>query len=128
MEKNLQDLLEKFSSEVGEALIATGIVNLNGGLEAYMAHEIQGKDYNVQRTASIFAMIVNILNKTLDEIYLKQEIVDEVLVTTQKTHFLAKILAHDKYYHGITFTSGADVNIVRKLMENYKPLFVERLK
>lgn len=128
MKEEVQELLENFSSEAGSALIATGIVNLDGGLEAYVAHEIQGKDYNVQRSATIFAMIVNILNKTLDEVYLKQEFVNEILVSAANTYFLVNMVIEEKYFHGITFSSAANIDNIRSLMNKYKPLFAEELK
>jgi len=128
MKNNLQDILKKFSSEIGETMIATGIVNIDGGLEAYVASDQLGEGYNVQRSASIFAMIVNVLNKTLCEIYEAKEDVDEVLVTTQNSYFIVKMIETEKYFHGATFTFETDINHIRQTMKNYKSLFAEELK
>jgi hypothetical protein len=127
MKENLQELLKKFSSEVGDTLIATGIVNIDGGLEGYAANEVRGKTYNIQRSATIFAMIVNILNNTLNEIYEGKDEVDEVLVTSKKSYFLVRMIEAEKYFQGVTFTIDGDLNHVRQIMQNYKSLIAEQL-
>ena len=127
MNKNVQDQLNKFAADVGDTLIATGVVDFDGGLEAYVAHDVQGKDYNVQRSASLFAMIVNILNKVLDEVYEKKEFVDEVLVTTKDSYFLVRMIEKEKHYHGITFSATENIDRIRELTDKYRPEFAREL-
>jgi hypothetical protein len=128
MKKKLEQLLKKFSSEIGPTLIATGIVNIDGGLEAYSASDTLGKGYKLQRSASIFAMIVNILNKTLCEIYEGQEeAVEEMLVTSKKSCFIVTMIESDNYFHGATFTIEGDIDKVREVIKKYKAEFAEVL-
>lgn len=127
MSEKLKAVLEKFSSEVEDSLIATGIVSIDGKLEAYHAHGDRGRDYNVERPASVFAMIVNILDKTLIEVYEGEEDVDEVLVTTAKSFYIFRAMGKGDFYHGATFTARTDIDQVRKRMQDYEPLFVEAL-
>ena len=127
MDGELKGILKAFSAEVEENLIATGIVSIDGKLGEYEAHTARGRTYNVERSASIFAMIVNILDKTLIEVYEGKEDVGEVLVTTKKSFYIFRAIGKGAYYHGATFISGTDMERVRKVMKKYEPLFAERL-
>ena len=128
MKAKLEELLKKFSSEIGSTLIATGIVNIDGGLEAYTASNTLGKGYKLQRSASIFAMIVNILNKTLCEIYEgREEAVEEMLVTSKKSCFIVTMIEPDKYFHGATFTIETEIDKVREVIKKYKNEFADVL-
>ena len=127
MSEKLDAVLEKFSSDVEETLIATGIVSIDGKLESYDAHSTRGSGYNVERSASIFAMVVNLLDKTLVEVYEGKEQVGEVLVTTGKSFYIFRAIGRGDYYQGATFTTDADINQVREVMQKYEPAFVEAL-
>ena len=128
MSDKLKAVLEKFSSEVEETLIATGIVSIDGKLEAYYAHSSRGGAYNVERSASIFAMVVNLLDKTLVEVYEGKENVAEVLVTTGKSFYIFRAIGQGDYFQGATFTNDADVNRIRELLKKFEPVFLEALK
>ena len=117
-------LLAEFADQVGPNLIATGIVTDSGKLECYIVKNQDGKKYDVERSASIFAMIVNIFNVTLAEIYEKKEEVDEVLVTTESNYFLVRIIQPRNLWHGITFKKDTDIHLIRQLMKHYKFLFL----
>ena len=127
MSEKLREVLKGFSSEVEANLIATGIVSIDGKLEAYDAHGARGGTYNVERSASIFAMVVNLLDKTLIEVYEGQENVDEIVVTTKKSFYMFRAIGKGDYYQGATFTIETDVNQVRDVMKKYESLFLEAL-
>ncbi len=127
MSETLKEILKNFSAEVEATLIATGIVSIDGKLEVYDAHSVRGGTYNVERSASIFAMIVNILDKTLIEVYEGKEDVAEVLVTTKKSFYIFRAIGNGAHFQGATFTIDTDVNQVREIMKKYEPLFVEAL-
>lgn len=124
----LEETLEKFASEVEDALIATGIVNNDGTLQAYVTHGDRGTNYNVERSASIFAMMVNVLNNTLCDIYNGIENVRELKATTKNSCFLFRLIENGRYFHGVTFTSGGDSKAIRQLMEKYEGDFISALK
>lgn len=127
MRDEVQTVLENFSLEAGALLIATGVVSLDGVLEAYIANAALGSTYNVQRSASTFAMIVNILNAILPDITGKQEDVTEVTVVAEDTCFMVRLGIKERYYHGVTFSVPGEKEQISRLMEHYRPLFTEAL-
>jgi hypothetical protein len=122
----LKELLDKFASEASDALIATAIVSNDGTAEVYKIQE--GHDYNVKRSAAILAVIQNVLNNTLCELYDGIENVTEMLATTKKGYFLYREIGNGEYFHGVTFKSESDVASMRQLMEKYAALFADALK
>jgi len=128
MLENLQKVLENFLEEAGGEAIGTGIVDFDGKTEAYATHGTFDKDYNVQRSASTFAMIVNVLNKTLGGIYMKDDEVDEILVTSKNGLFLLGVIKTEKCFQGVTVTRGGDIEKIRELIKKYKPLFLDQVK
>jgi len=128
MAENLQKLLEEFLEEAGDKVIGTGIVDSDGKCEAYAIHGTFDKDYNVQRTASTFAMIVNVLNKTLGGIYMKEDEVEEILVTSKSGFFFLEVLESERWFQGVTANKDSDIDKIWQLMKKYKPLFQDQLK
>jgi hypothetical protein len=126
--KDLMTLLTEFSEEMADSLIATGIVSNDGNLEAYVTDGARGGSYNVEFSASIFAMMVNVLNNSLCEIYEDIEDVVELTATTQNSTFLFRMIDKGTYFHGVTFTEHAEADQIRQLMEKYETLFALSIK
>ena len=80
MSENLQNLLGEFVKEAGLDSVASAIVDLDGKELAYIIHGTFDKEFNSQRAASVFAMVVNFLNKTLGGIHFEEDEVEEIVV------------------------------------------------
>lgn len=128
MSENLQKLLEEFVKEAGLDSIATGIIDFDGTELAYLIRGTFDKDFKPQQAASLFAMAINFLNKTLGGIFFGDEDdVKEILITSQNGYFLLEVIETEKCFHGVALTMDEDINKIQQLAKKYKPLFVENL-
>lgn len=120
--ESLQRALEEFGRELGGCLVATGVVNLDGGLEAYVPAK---ERFRPQRASSVFALVVNVLNKSLDEIY-QTDLVKELLVIAENSYFLLRMLGRE-HFHGLVASKEADLERTRRLMQEYEPKLLRAL-
>jgi len=127
MSENLQKVLEEFLKETGLESIATGIVDCDGRVLAYEIRGAFDKDFKSQRAASIFSMVVNFLNKTLGEVYFKDDEVEEMQVTLNNGYFLMGVIETDNCWHGVVVNRDEDINKIRQLIRKYKYVFLAKL-
>ena len=127
MSENLQKLLEDFLKEAELESVATGIIDFDGKELAYAIHGTFGKDFNSQRAASVFAMVVNFLNKTLVGIYSGSDEVDEILVTSKGGYFILGVIESEKCFQGVAISKKEDIEKIRVLIQKYRPLFAAQL-
>ncbi|MCP4681985.1 MAG: hypothetical protein GY864_06615 [Desulfobacterales bacterium] len=127
MSENLQKLLGDFLKETGLKSVATGIIDFDGKELAYAIHGTFDKDFNSQRAASVFAMVVNFLNKTLVGIYSGSDEVDEILVTSKGGYFILGVIESEKCFQGVAISKNEDIEKIRGLMKKYRPLFADQL-
>ncbi len=122
----LEKELNKFKEEIGDVLIATGIVSIDGApvVEVYGALESQ---FNPQRASTIFAMLINVLNKSLSEIY-ESKTVQEILISTETSYFTVSVIGQGDYFHGTVVSDKADIKAIRELTKKYEPLLLQVLK
>jgi predicted regulator of Ras-like GTPase activity (Roadblock/LC7/MglB family) len=127
MSDNLQSLPEDFIKEAKLESVATAIVDLDGKELAYAIHGTFDSEFNSQRAASLFSMVVNFLNKTLGGIHFAEDEVEEIMVTSNHGHFLLEIIKHEKCFLGVAISKEEDSNRIRTLIKKYKPLFLAQL-
>lgn len=127
MSDNLQNLLGEFVKEAGLDSVASAIVDLDGKELAYIIHGTFDKEFNSQRAASVFAMVVNFLNKTLGGIHFEEDEVEEIVVTSKNGYFVLRVIETEKCFMGVAVAKEEDVGKIRKLIKKYEPLFVENL-
>lgn len=127
MSDNLQNLLGEFVKEAGLDSVASAIVDLDGKELAYIIHGTFDKEFNSQRAASVFAMVVNFLNKTLGGIHFEEDEVEEIVVTSKNGYFVLRVIETEKCFMGVAVAKEEDVGKIRKLIKKYEPLFVESL-
>ena len=127
MSENLQNLLGEFVKEAGLDSVASAIVDLDGKELAYKIHGTFDKEFNSQRAASVFAMVVNFLNKTLGGIHFEEDEVEEIVVTSKNGYFILRVIETEKCFMGVAVAKEEDVGKIRKLIKKYEPLFVESL-
>jgi len=127
MSENLQNLLGEFVKEAGLDSVASAIVDLDGKELAYKIHGTFDKEFNSQRAASVFAMVVNFLNKTLGGIHFEEDEVEEIVVTSKNGYFILRVIETEKCFMGVAVAKEEDVGKIRKLIKKYEPLFLENL-
>ncbi|SPD76118.1 hypothetical protein PITCH_A840004 [uncultured Desulfobacterium sp.] len=127
MSEKLQNLLEDFIKEAKLESVAAGIVDFDGKELAYAIHGTFDREFNSQRAASVFAMVVNFMNKTLGGIHFEEDEVEEVLVTSRHGYFLLEVIKTEKCFQGVAISKEEDFNRIRDLMKKYKPMFLEIL-
>ena len=127
MSENLQKLLENFIKEASLESVATAIVDFDGKELSFAIHGTFDREFNSQRAASVFAMVVNFLNKTLGGIHFAEDEVEEILVTSKHGYFLLEIIKAEKCFQGVAISKEEDINKIRTLIKKYKPLFLELL-
>ena len=127
MSENLQNLLGEFVKEAGLDSVASAIVDLDGKELAYIIHGTFDKEFNSQRAASVFAMVVNFLNKTLGGIHFEEDEVEEIVVTSKNGYFILRVIETEKCFMGVAVAKEQDVGKIRKLIKKYEPLFLKNL-
>jgi predicted regulator of Ras-like GTPase activity (Roadblock/LC7/MglB family) len=127
MSENLQNVLGEFVKEAGLDSVASAIVDLDGKEKAYKIHGTFDKEFNSQRAASVFAMVVNFLNKTLGGIHFEEDEVKEIVVTSKNGYFILQVIETEKCFLGVAVAKEEDIGKIRKLIKKYEPLFVESL-
>jgi len=127
MSENLQNLLGEFVKDAGLDSVASAIVDLDGKELAYKIHGTFDKEFNSQRAASVFAMVVNFLNKTLGGIHFEEDEVEEIVVTSKNGYFILRVIETEKCFMGVAVAKEEDVGKIRKLIKKYEPLFLENL-
>ena len=127
MSDDLQRLLGDFVKESKLESVAIALVDFDGTELAYIIHGTFDKDFKSQRAASVFAMVVNFLNKTLGGIHFAEDEVDDILVTSKNGYFLLQVIETEKCFLGVAITKDEDVPTIRKLVTKYQPLFLENL-
>ncbi|MBW1829309.1 MAG: hypothetical protein JRI74_07800 [Deltaproteobacteria bacterium] len=127
MSENLQNLLGEFVKEAGLDSVASAIVDLDGKELAYKIHGTFDKEFNSQRAASVFAMVVNFLNKTLGGIHFEEDEVEEIVVTSKNGYYILRVIETEKCFMGVAVAKEEDVGKIRKLIKKYEPLFLENL-
>jgi predicted regulator of Ras-like GTPase activity (Roadblock/LC7/MglB family) len=127
MSENLQNLLGEFIKETGLDSVASAIVDFDGKELAYIIHGTFDKEFNSQRAASVFAMVVNFLNKTLGGIHFEEDEVKEIAVTSKNGYFLLQVIETENCFLGVAVSKEEDIGKIRKLIKKYEPLFLENL-
>ena len=127
MSENLQNLLGEFVKEAGLDSVASAIVDLDGKELAYIIHGTFDKEFNSQRAASVFAMVVNFLNKTLGGIHFEEDEVEGIVITSKNGYFVLRVIETEKCFMGVAVAKEEDVGKIRKLIKKYEPLFLENL-
>ena len=127
MSESLQNLLGEFVKEAGLDSVASAIVDFDGKELAYIIHGTFDKEFNSQRAASVFAMVVNFLNKTLGGIHFEEDEVEEIVVTSKNGYFVLRVIETEKCFMGVAVAKEEDVGKIRKLIKKYEPLFLESL-
>lgn len=127
MTENLQNLLEEFVKEAGLDSVASAMVDFDGKELAYVIHGTFDKEFNSQRAASVFAMVVNFLNKTLGGIHFEEDEVEDIVVTSKNGYFILRVIETEKCFMGIAVAKEEDVGSILKLIEKYEPLFLKSL-
>lgn len=127
MTDNFQDTLGKFVKEAGLDSIASAIVDFDGKELAYVAQGTFDKKFNRQSAASVFTMVVNLLNQTLSEIHFEEDEVEEIVVTSKKGYFILRVIETKKRFMGVAVVKEEDVEKILQLINRYEPLFLENL-
>ena len=127
MSDNLQNLLGEFVKEAGFDSVACAIVDFDGKQLAYIIHGTFDKEFNSQRAASVFTMVVNFLNQTLGGIHFEEDEVEEIVVTSKNGYFILRVIETEKCFMGVAVAKEEDVGKIRKLIKKYEPLFLENL-
>ena len=127
MTDNLQNLLGEFVKEAGLDSIASAIVDFDGKELAYIIHGTFDKEFNSQRAASLFAMVVNFLNKTLGGIHFEDDEVEEIVITSKNGYFVLRVIETEKCFMGVAVEKEEDVNKILQLINRYEPRFLESL-
>ena len=127
MTDTFQDTLGEFVKEAGLDSIASAIVNFDGKELAYVAQGTFDKKFNRQSAASVFTMVVNLLNQTLSEIHFEGDEVEEIVVTSKKGYFILRVIKTEKRFMGVAVVKEEDVENILQLINRYEPLFLENI-
>ncbi len=107
--------------------VATALVDFDGKELAYLIHGTFDKDFNSQRAASVFSMVVNFLDKTLGGIHFEEDEVEDIVVTSKNGYFLLKVIKAEECFLGVAVAKDEDISKIRNLVEKYGPMFLEQL-
>jgi predicted regulator of Ras-like GTPase activity (Roadblock/LC7/MglB family) len=127
MTENFQNLLGEFVKEAKLDSVASAIVDFDGKELAYVIHGTFDKEFNSQRAASVFAMVVNFLNKTLGGIHFEEDEVEDIVITSKNGYFILRVIETEKCFMGVAVGKEEDVGSILKLIEKYEPLFLKNL-
>ena len=127
MSENLKKLLGDFVKEADLESVAMALVDFDGKELAYLIHGTFDEDFNSQRAASVFAMVVNFLNKTLGGIHFAEDEVEDIVVTSKNGYFFLKVIRTEKCFLGVAVAKDEDISEIRNLIEKYGPMFSEQL-
>ncbi len=127
MSENLKKLLGEFVKEADLESVAIALVDFDGKELAYLIHGTFDKDFNSQRAASVFAMVVNFLDKTLGGIHFEEDEVEDIVVTSKNGYFLLKVIKPEVCFLGVAVAKDEDVSKIRNLIDKYGPKMLEQL-
>ncbi len=125
MSQNLQKIIDEFINDTGLESLATAIVDFDGKELAYGIHGTFDKEFNSWHAASVFAMVVNFLDKTLGGIHFEEDEVEEILVTSKNGYFLLQVLKHEECFLGVAVSKEEDIKNMSELIAKYRPRFLE---
>lgn len=111
---NLEQIIQKFRSELGGDFISTDVVGMDG---ISIAGGSLDPSFKANDTSARFAEVMKLATKISKKIEIGK--VDENLVTTDKTYIVSRFLGDGSFYWLVVVTSNATLGSLRMLMNEY---------
>ena len=127
MSENLKKLLGDFVKEADLKSVAIALVDFDGKELTPLILSSFDEDFNSQRAASVFAMVVNFLDKTLGGIHFEEDEVEDIVVTSKNGYFFLKVIKSEECFLGVAVGKDEDISKIRNLIEKYRPMVLEQL-
>jgi len=110
----MEQLLQEVRSELGGDFVSSNVVGMDG---LSIGGSTADPSFNAEAASARFAMVSKLGARVSDK--LKMGGVDDILVTTDKTYIITRILGDGSYYWGLAVTKDATLGMVRMLMNEY---------
>jgi predicted regulator of Ras-like GTPase activity (Roadblock/LC7/MglB family) len=110
----LDQLIQKFRSELGADLISTEVVGLDG---IAIAGGSIDPNYNSTDAAARLSTLLKLADKASSKIGFGK--VDDNLTTTDKAYIIARFIGDGSYFWGVAVTRNATLGSVRMIMNEY---------
>jgi predicted regulator of Ras-like GTPase activity (Roadblock/LC7/MglB family) len=110
----LDQLIQKFRSELGADLISTEVVGMDG---IAIAGGSIDPNYNSTDAAARLSTVLKLADKASNKIGMGK--VDDNLTTTDKAYIIARYIGDRSYFWGVAVTRNATLGSVRMLMNEY---------
>jgi predicted regulator of Ras-like GTPase activity (Roadblock/LC7/MglB family) len=111
----LDQLILKFSTELGSDFICTDVVGMEDGLS--VAGSSVDQNFNTLDASSRFSKVMDVAAKTFGKAGMGK--VDDNLTTTDKAYIIARFIGDGSYYWVVTVTRNATLGSLRAVMNEY---------
>ena len=110
----MEDILLDVRNQLGAEFIATEIVGVDG---LPISETSMNPDFDSSVISARLAMVMKLSTKVSEK--MKLGIVEDSLVTTDKTFMLIRFLGDGSYYWRVAVSKDATLGVVRMLMTEY---------
>jgi predicted regulator of Ras-like GTPase activity (Roadblock/LC7/MglB family) len=118
----LDQLLQQFRGEIGPDFISADVVGMDG---ISIAGGSTDPNFNSTEAAARFAMVMKLAGNVTTKVGMG--VVDDTLVTTDRTYMLTRFLGDGSYFLNVAVTRNAILGSIRVLMNEYAPKFWEAI-
>ena len=121
---SLHDAIELFKSEV-PSFVSTDIVSIASGM-SIGGGSIDPK-FDATVASASYAEVVKSNARALQLLGLDPNSTEDILITTQTTFILLRLLGRD-YYHGLAISKDGNLGLARVIMKKYESVFLDGIK
>jgi predicted regulator of Ras-like GTPase activity (Roadblock/LC7/MglB family) len=111
----LDQLVLKFSTELGADFICTDVVGMEDGLS--VAGSSIDPDFNTLDASARFSKVMESAAKVCDKVGMGK--VEDNLTSTDKAYIIARFVGDGSYYWIVTVTRNATLGSLRVIMNEY---------
>ncbi len=112
----LDQLLQQFRGELGADFISADVVGMDG---ISIAGGSTDPSFDSNEASARFAMVMKLAGNVTTKVGMG--VVDDNLVTTDRTYMLTRFLGDGSYFLNVAVTRNAILGSVRLLMNEYAP-------
>lgn len=114
----LDDLLTKLADET-DGFIATAIIGISDGIE--IGGVSSTSSFDSARASAEFSTVIQSVLRALRT--LGNDLLEDILVTTDNTYLLMRIMNNKSFYQGLAISKAkGNLGRARLIMKNYDPL------
>jgi predicted regulator of Ras-like GTPase activity (Roadblock/LC7/MglB family) len=118
----LDQLLQQFRGELGADFISADVVGMDG---LSIAGGSMDPVFDSTEASARFAMVMKLAGNVTTKVGMG--VVDDNLVTTDRTYMLTRFLGDGSYFLNVAVTRNAILGSVRLLMNEYAPRLWEAI-